>query len=130
MLAPWQITVWLYDRGMKQTESAVDAFHAIADPTRRAMLLRLAREGERSVSQLKKPFAISQPAVSKHLRILRDAGLVRFRKSGRESLYDIDATRLHDVQEWITQIEEYWDQRLDALGKYLDAKKRNKPTSQ
>ena len=109
---------------MKQTEPAVDAFHAIADPTRRAMLLRLAREGERSVSQLKKPFTISQPAVSKHLRILREAGLVRCRKSGRESLYDIEASRLHDVRDWIAQVEEYWDQRLDALGEYLDAKKR------
>ena len=111
---------------MERQDQLVDVFTAIADPTRRAMLLRLAREGERNVTQLMEPFAISQPAVSKHLRILRDAGLVRRRKVGRENRYDLEASRLHDVRDWIAQVEEYWDERLDALGKYLDAKKQNK----
>lgn len=111
---------------MKRSDLAADVFAAIADPTRRAMLMRLAREGERNVSQLMEPFAISQPAVSKHLRILRQAGLVSSRKAGRENLYDIQASRLSDVRDWVSEIEEYWDERLDALGEYLDARKQNK----
>ena len=68
-----------------------DVFFAIADPTRRSLLLRLAKEGERNVTELLAPLRISQPAVSKHLRCLRQAGLVRRRTAGRERLYRIDA---------------------------------------
>ncbi len=111
---------------MKRDDQLADTFTAIADPTRRAMLVRLAREGERNVTQLMEPFAISQPAISKHLRILREAGLVSRRKVGRENLYDIDVTRLGNIRDWISQVDEYWDQRLDALGDYLNKKKPKK----
>jgi DNA-binding transcriptional ArsR family regulator len=97
---------------------------AIADPTRRALLLRLATEGERNVSDLLQPFSISQPAVSKHLRILREAKLVRSRKEGRERLYAIEARKLQQVYDWVSHFEQYWDEKLDALGEYLDKKKR------
>src|SRR5262245_32317757 len=103
-----------------------DVFTAIADPTRRALLLRLAREGNRNVSELLEPFSISQPAISKHLRILREAGLVTCRKEGRLRLYAIDANRLREAYDWVSLFEKYWDERLDALGKYLDMKKRNR----
>jgi DNA-binding transcriptional ArsR family regulator len=99
-----------------------DVYFAIADPTRRALLLRLAKEGERNVSDLLEPFAISQPAVSKHLRILREAKLVRSRKEGRERLYAIEARKLRQVYDWVSHFERYWDQKLDALGEYLDTK--------
>jgi DNA-binding transcriptional ArsR family regulator len=101
-----------------------DVYFAIADPTRRALLRRLAKEGERSVSKLLAPFAISQPAVSKHLRILREAKLVRSRKEGRERLYAIEARKLQEVYNWVSHFEQYWDEKLDALGKYLDKKHR------
>ncbi len=103
-----------------------DVYGAIADPTRRALLLRLADEGERNVTELLKPFSISQPAVSKHLRILREAGLVRSRKEGRLRLYEIEANRLRQVFDWVSHFEQYWDEKLDALGGYLD--KQHKTT--
>lgn len=107
---------------MKPAGPPVDVFTAIADPTRRALLLRLAHEGERNVSELLEPFSISQPAVSKHLRILREAGLVRSRRVGREKLYEVEARRLRDVFDWVSHFEKYWDEKLDALGEFLDQK--------
>ena len=101
---------------------AADVYLAIADPTRRALLLRLAKEGERSVSELLKPLPISQPAVSKHLRILREAGLARSRKQGRRRLYAIEPDRLRQVFDWVAHFERFWDAKLDALGDYLDTK--------
>ena len=97
-----------------------DVYWAIADPTRRALLHRLAEEGARDVSDLLTPFSISQPAVSKHLRILREAGLVRSRKEGRRRLYEIEADKLRQVFDWVSHFEQYWDEKLDALGDYLD----------
>jgi DNA-binding transcriptional ArsR family regulator len=106
-----------------------DVYFAIADPTRRALMLRLAREGGKNVTELLEPFPISQPAVSKHLRILREAGLVRSRKEGRLRLYEIDARLLRQVHDWVSNFEKYWDVKLDALGEYLDRKKRKRTTS-
>jgi DNA-binding transcriptional ArsR family regulator len=103
-----------------------DVYSAIADPTRRAVLLRLAREGEKSVSELMEPFSISQPAVSKHLRILREARLVCTRKEGRTRVYAIDAGRLREVHDWVAHFEKYWDEKLDALGFYLDKQKQSR----
>jgi DNA-binding transcriptional ArsR family regulator len=79
--------------------AAHDVFRAIADPTRRAMLDRL-RSGDQSVSALAGPFRITQPAVSQHLRVLRDAGLVRARQVGRERLYRLDPRPLRQIVEW------------------------------
>ncbi len=101
-----------------------DVYTAIGDPTRRALLLRMADEGEKSVTELLEPFSISQPAISKHLRILRDAGLVRRRKEGRMRLYRADARRLRQVHDWVSHFERYWDEKLDALGDYLDRKRK------
>ena len=117
---------------MKASKQAIDVYLAIADKTRRAMLARLASEGERSVSELVEPFSISQPAVSKHLRILREAGLVSSRQQGRSRLYRVEADKLLDVFEWVSQFEKYWDDKLDALGAYLNkhqAKKNQKNQS-
>ncbi|MBC8352315.1 MAG: winged helix-turn-helix transcriptional regulator [Planctomycetes bacterium] len=105
---------------MESSSQVADVFSAIADQTRRALLLRLAKDGERSVTELLEPFSISQPAVSKHLRILREVGLVRSRKEGRERLYEIEPVLLRDVFDWVSQFEKYWDDKLDALGEYLD----------
>jgi len=101
-----------------------DVYWAIADLTRRALLLRLADEGEKNVTELLEPFSISQPAVSKHLRILREAGLVRSRKEGRLRLYEIEAHKLRQVFDWVSQFDKYWDEKLDALGDYLEKQAR------
>lgn len=109
-----------------------DVFLAISDPTRRALLLRLAREGEKNVTALLEPFSISQPAVSRHLRVLREAGLVRSRQAGRLKLYGLEADALRDVYAWVRHFEKFWDEKLDSLGDYLDrktpGKQSGKPT--
>jgi DNA-binding transcriptional ArsR family regulator len=113
---------------MRPSSPEADVYFAIADATRRALLRRLANEGERTVSQLLKPFPISQPAISKHLRILRQAKLVRSRKAGRERLYAIEAGKLKEVHDWVSHFEKYWEVKLDALGSYLDKQQRKKTT--
>ena len=101
-----------------------DVYAALADPTRRALLLRLAEERRaRNVTELLEPFRISQPAISKHLRILREAGLVRSRKEGRMRLYELRARRLRQVRDYIAHFERFWDEKVDALGEYLDRQK-------
>ncbi|QDU65697.1 ArsR/SmtB family transcription factor [Engelhardtia mirabilis] len=95
-------------------------FRAIADPSRRTILDLLA-EGERSVTQLLEHFDFSQPALSKHLRVLRDAGLVTARSASRRRLYGLRAEGLRSVAEWVRHYEQFWTERLDALGAVLDA---------
>lgn len=90
------------------------------------MLLRLAEEGERNVTELLAPFSISQPAVSKHLRILREAGLVRSHRQGRLRMYEIEAGKLRQVYDWVAHFERFWDRKLDALSDYLDNQKRKR----
>jgi DNA-binding transcriptional ArsR family regulator len=107
---------------MGLAKARADVYAAIADPTRRALLLRLAKDGETNVNELLGPFSISQPAVSKHLRILREAGLVRSRKEGRLRVYKIEAAKLRKVYDWVAYFERYWDEKLDALGDYLNKK--------
>jgi DNA-binding transcriptional ArsR family regulator len=114
---------------MRREPAGTDVFFAIADPTRRALLRRLADEGEKPVTELLRPFSMSQPAISKHLRCLRHAGLVHRRTEGRRRLYRINAGRLKQVHEWVSYFERYWDEKLDALGGYLDRQKRSKKTT-
>lgn len=97
-----------------------DAFGAIAHPLRRSLIDMLA-QGERNVAGLAEPFNVSRPAISQHLRILLDAGLVAERRVGRERRYSLQPNALRPIAEWIAQYEAYWSNRLDALGTYLDA---------
>ena len=93
-------------------------FSALADPTRRAILARLA-SGECSVTELAEPFAMSMPAVSKHLRVLERAGLIA---RGREAQWRpcrLEAAPLKDVADWVERYREIWEQRLDRLDLYL-----------
>jgi DNA-binding transcriptional ArsR family regulator len=95
-----------------------DVFHAIADPTRRRLLDHLAR-GESHVNALAAPFRMSRPAVSQHLRILLDAGLVDARRHGRERHYRLRAARLREVYDWVRHYEKFWKEKLLALRDYL-----------
>ena len=93
-------------------------FSALADPTRRAILARLA-SGEASVTELAEPFAMSLPAVSKHLKVLERAGLVA---RGREAQWRprrLDAAPLREVAEWLEDYRRFWDESLDRLDAYL-----------
>lgn len=94
-------------------------FRALSDPTRRAMLMMLS-QSERSVNELSTPFEMSQPAVSQHLKVLREAGLVYVERNGRERLYRIDPRPLKQVHDWLGHFERFWEKKLDALGRYLD----------
>ena len=89
-------------------------FAALADPTRRR-LLELLAAGERSAGELAAEFEISRPGVSRHLRVLREAGLVRVRVEGRHRLYSVDPAPLDEVDAWLAGWRGFWAQRLDAL---------------
>ncbi|MFF2890283.1 ArsR/SmtB family transcription factor [Paenibacillus sp. NPDC057967] len=97
-----------------------DVFHAISDPTRRK-LLHLLGDGELPVNVISGHFPMSRPAVSKHLRILADAGLVKDRKVGRETRYRLEAEPLRELQQWLTYFERYWDNKLAALKQYVES---------
>ncbi|GAA6619597.1 ArsR/SmtB family transcription factor [Scytonema sp. NUACC26] len=104
---------------MSRPAASADVFAAIADPTRRAILDRLLT-GEQPVKQLAEPFAMSLPAISQHLQVLCDAGLVQMRKAGRQRLYRLNPEPLRQVSNWIADYEQFWQQKLDALGNYLE----------
>lgn len=106
---------------------ADETFRAIADPTRRAILDALA-QGERSVNDICALFDVTQSAISQHLKVLRDAGLVRAERDGRRVVYRVDAEPLREVYDWAAHYERFWNERLDALGTLLDreAKKARK----
>lgn len=103
--------------------AAADVFTAIADPNRRRLLCLLAA-GERAVMELVDRVRISQPSISEHLRILRDVGLVRVRRSGRQRIYRIETAPLHEVVDWVGHFGRFWDAKFDNLVRYM-AKKRS-----
>jgi DNA-binding transcriptional ArsR family regulator len=94
-------------------------FAALSDPTRRAVLARLSEAPELSVTALAAPFAMSLPAVLKHLEVLEVAGLIRRRKSGRTVSCRLNAAPLQEAQRWLRHYERFWAGRLDALARYL-----------
>jgi DNA-binding transcriptional ArsR family regulator len=99
---------------------------ALADPTRRAILARLA-EGETSVTELAEPFAMSMPAVSKHLKVLERAGLIA---RGREAQWRpcrLEAGPLREVSDWLDHYRRFWDESLDRLEDYLQALQKGDP---
>ncbi len=94
-------------------------FGALADATRRAILSRLAL-GEATVGELAKPFNVSRPAISRHLRVLEKAGLVQRTVDGRVSRCELDATPMRDASEWVEFYRQFWDGQLDALARYFN----------
>jgi DNA-binding transcriptional ArsR family regulator len=95
------------------------AYAALAEPSRRR-ILDLLREGERSVNDLVARLRLSQPGVSKHLRVLREAGLVEVRPEGRRRWYTLRAAPLAEVDEWLAPYRELWSGQLDALERHLE----------
>jgi DNA-binding transcriptional ArsR family regulator len=90
-------------------------FGALADPTRRALFERLCREGEKTVGALTARAGVSQPAVSKHLAVLRQAGLVRDRHEGRQTHYSAQLCALAPLVDWTSQMAGFWQTRFDDL---------------
>ena len=93
-------------------------FGALADPTRRRILESLAG-GERCVTDLARPYAMSLPAVSKHLRVLERAGLVRRRRNGRVHRLQLEAKPMQQAQQWIEEYRRFWEESFDRLDEYL-----------
>ena len=94
-------------------------FAALADPTRRRILAHLA-QGDKSVTHLAKPHAMSLPAVSKHLRVLEKAGLLRRRRYGRVHEMRLDAKPLQQAAQWVEEYRKFWQGSLDRLAQYLE----------
>jgi len=90
-------------------------FRSLADPTRRALFERLCRDGELTVGALTAEAGISQPAVSKHLGVLKQAGLVRDRQQGRQTHYSALPMALAPLREWTVEMTGFWEKRFDAL---------------
>jgi DNA-binding transcriptional ArsR family regulator len=96
-----------------------DAFGAIAHPVRRTLITSLAR-GDKAVGELASGLPVSRPAVSQHLAVLREVGLVSEQRHGRERRYHLHPERLDEVRKWMHTLERFWDDRLDRLGRHLE----------
>lgn len=94
-------------------------FGALADSTRRAILSRLS-QGNATVGELARPFRVSRPAISKHLRVLEHAGLVRREKEGRISRCELDAEAMREAAEWVDKYRVFWTGQLESLAKYVE----------
>lgn len=115
----YYFTIWLITMSIHAaTDTLSLTFAALADPTRRAMLARLAR-GPATVTELAKPFSISLPAISKHLKVLERAGLIQ---RGREAQWrpaQLQASPLKDASGWILEYRQHWEENFDRLDEYL-----------
>ena len=100
------------------TDHLSATFAALADPTRRAILSRLAA-GDASVSELAEPFAMSMPAISKHLKVLERAGLIARARKAQWRPCSLQAAPLKEVADWVERYRQFWDQSLDRLDDYL-----------
>lgn len=110
------------------SDSLSATFAALADPTRRAILARLAA-GEASVTELAEPFDMSLPAVSKHLKVLENAGLIARGRNAQWRPCRLDAGPLRDIADWVSNYKQHWEQSFDKLDSYLrELQKKEKET--
>jgi DNA-binding transcriptional ArsR family regulator len=108
---------------MARAATTTDAFNAVAEPRRR-QILDVLSEGERSVSEVVGALGLGQPQVSKHLRVLREVGLVRVREDGRQRIYRLNARPLKPIHDWLREYEAAWDERLDRLDEVVQELRR------
>jgi DNA-binding transcriptional ArsR family regulator len=113
---------------VKFSDPALDrTFAALSDPTRRALVMRLAAAPDLSVSELAAPFRISLPAIMKHLGVLSDAGLVSREKTGRVVACRLDAEPMREAFEWLNRYEKFWSERLNSLAAFLEEEESWQP---
>lgn len=103
-------------------------FGALADPTRRAILAQLT-EGDANVAELAAPFRVSQPAISRHLKVLEHAGLISRRRQATARLSHLEAEPLRAATDWLTRYRRYWDERFDQLDELLERMQQPAPGS-
>ncbi|MDQ0379734.1 ArsR/SmtB family transcription factor [Amycolatopsis thermophila] len=99
---------------MARAATTADAFNAVAEPRRRQILDLLA-DGEKPVNDLVSVLGLAQPLVSKHLRVLREVGLVEVRDSGRQRVYRLNARPLKDIHDWVSGYRRWWSERFDRM---------------
>jgi len=108
---------------MARAATTSDVFSAIAEPQRREILMLL-RAGEWPVTELAQELGMTQPGASKHLRVLREVGLVRDRKAGKQRLYGLEANGLRPIHEWTGGFEQFWNESFDRLETYVQGLKQ------
>jgi DNA-binding transcriptional ArsR family regulator len=104
----------------------MDIFTVLAEPTRRSIVELLAAKGELAASDISDKFDSSPPAISQHLKVLREAKLVRMEKRSRQRIYRIDPGAMDELEQWIKQTTDVWNRRLDRLDNVLQTKKQTK----
>jgi DNA-binding transcriptional ArsR family regulator len=104
---------------MARAATTADAFNAVAEPRRRK-ILDLLTQGERPVNDLVALLGVAQPQVSKHLRVLREVGLVNARDDGRQRMYSLNGAPLKPIHDWVSNFERMWTERFDALEEVLE----------
>ena len=102
------------------TAAAPDVFHALADPTRRSILDQL-RDGAKPVHDIARGFPVSRPAISKHLRVLQESGLLSEKREGRERYYRLNPEPLRDVEHWLNGYRRFWAIHLASLKRHVEA---------
>jgi DNA-binding transcriptional ArsR family regulator len=110
--------IWAYAGPMARSSTTSDVFNAIAEARRREILDTLIG-GEKAVGAIVDDLSLSQPQVSKHLRVLSEVGLVSSRAEGRRRLYCLEPARLRPMHEWLIKYERAWNERLDRMDDYL-----------
>ncbi|MGV3633784.1 MAG: ArsR/SmtB family transcription factor [Pseudorhodoplanes sp.] len=101
-------------------DSLNDTFAALSDPTRRAILARLAEQDRMSISEIAKPFPVSLPAIMKHLDVLTDAKLIRRSKTGRVVSCELTAAPMEDAMLWLNRYAQFWSKQLDRLAAFVE----------
>lgn len=102
----------------------MDMFSALSDPNRRKIVELIARNGHLSATDISNNFNISAPAISQHLKILRETKLVDMEKRAQQRIYTINTTSLHEIETWISKINKAWNEKFDRLSSVLEELKR------
>jgi DNA-binding transcriptional ArsR family regulator len=113
---------------MARSPTTSDAFNAVAEPRRR-QILSLLILGERPVNDMVASLGLAQPQVSKHLRVLREVGLVSVRGSGQQRLYKLNAERLKAIHEWVRTFEPFWDHQIDRIKERAERLANERPNN-
>ena len=111
-----------YDRAMARASTTSDVFNAVAEPRRRDIVVLLADGQLRSVGQIVESMQLAQPAVSKHLAVLRSVGVVNVEKRGKERFYSLNAGSLRPLHDWVQPFEKLWSSQLDRIKKRAEKK--------
>jgi len=114
--------IWEYNQAMARAATTTDAFNAIAEPRRREIIDALASGQEQAVGELVARLRIAQPAVSKHLGVLRKVGLVSVSKRGQQRYYRLNSQELKTVHDWVSKFERFWTHQLDRVKQRAERK--------